>query len=87
MAAKNTKDKPIKPQAQPDSSHDDPLREESTDFRAPGEKFEVLPEAENLDLNRMDQPRTNLESLPKAHKDKARRPAPNAGGKSKDRAA
>ena len=62
---------------------DDPLREESTVYRAPGEKFEIVPEGENLDLNRMDQPRHNLESLPTAHKDKARVPAPNAGGKKK----
>jgi hypothetical protein len=48
----------------------DPLSEESTDYRAPGEKIELLGEGKNFDRNRMDQPRTNLESLPKAHKDK-----------------
>ncbi len=61
---------------------DDPFREESTDFRAPGEKFEIMPEGENLDLSRMDQPRTNLDSLPKAHKQKARVPV---GKKEDDR--
>jgi hypothetical protein len=73
MAANNKKDKLVKsnsPQPGPVIDKDDPLREESTDFRAPGEKFETLPPGENLDLGRMDQPRTNLESRPKAHKEK-----------------
>ncbi len=72
-----------------DDLRQDPFCEESTDFRGTGEKFEIMPEGQNLDLSRMDQPRTNLESLPKAHKDKTRVPAPNAGGKKqrKDRAA
>jgi hypothetical protein len=47
----------------------DPLREESTDYRAPGEKFETLGEGKNLDRNRMDQPRTERTSLPEALKD------------------
>lgn len=69
---KNKKVKDLAPQETSaiEFSHDDPLREESTDYRAPGEKFEVLPPGENLDVSRMDQPRTNLESLPKAHQAK-----------------
>ncbi len=89
MATKDKNDKRVKPKPAPVSSYDDPFREESTDFRAPGEKFEIMPEGENLDLRMMDQPRRNLESLPKAYKQKTRAPAPGAGGKSKkkDRAA
>lgn len=76
--------------AHEDPLRDDPLREESTDFRGPGKKFEIAPEGENLDLSKMDQPRHNPESLPKAHKQKTRAPARGAGGKvekKKDRAA
>jgi hypothetical protein len=72
MARKNEPNKQpagSKPEFQ---SHEDPFHEESTDFRAPGEKFEIMPQGENLDLNRMDQPRTNLKSLPKAHQEKER---------------
>lgn len=42
----------------------DPLSEESTDYRAPGKKFETLGEGKNLDLSRMDQPRTGTASMP-----------------------
>ena len=47
----------------------DPFSEESTDYRAPGEKFETLGEGENLDRSRMDQPRSDMESMPKALKE------------------
>jgi hypothetical protein len=47
----------------------DPLSEESTDYRAPGEKFETLGESKNLDLSRMDQPRTGTASMPEALED------------------
>ncbi|MFB3918142.1 MAG: hypothetical protein ACE14M_15545 [Terriglobales bacterium] len=55
-----------KPQMEEDY---DPLSEESTDYRAPGEKFETFGEGENLDRTRLDQPRHDPESIPEAHKD------------------
>jgi hypothetical protein len=70
MAHKRDKKNNLKPTQRHESTEFTPLAEESTDYRAPGEKFELLGEGENFDRNRMDQPRRNLESLPKAHKDK-----------------
>ncbi len=71
---KNRENNKLQQQVNRPSHHDltdyDPFSEESTDYRAPGEKFEILGEGENFDRNRMDQPRRNLENLPKAHKDK-----------------
>jgi hypothetical protein len=52
----------------------DPLSEESTDYRAPGEKFETLGEGKNLDRSRMDQPRTQMPGDQEALGPATRRP-------------
>jgi hypothetical protein len=66
------RDKNIAFQQPVEARHEDPFREESTDYRESGEKFEIPEPPKNLDPNKLDQPRTNLEDLPKAHQDKDR---------------
>jgi hypothetical protein len=52
-------------------SNDLSLPEESTDY-SESEPIELLGDGENLDRNRFDQPRTTLERLPEALRDRER---------------
>ena len=61
-------------QEKPQMPEYDPLSEESTDYRAPGEKFETLVEGKNLDLSRMDQPRTHMPEALEDFEPATRRP-------------